>query len=129
MAVREATIQKLREKFAKREAIFLYKGAALRVRVMSIRWADDLITADLEEVPTAGFELQWLRSQLCLCDQQDGASVLVMRWSFFRITSGLSPMGLLCTSQWPSSKMLWNLLRDGPGICRVSSDTMRFAGT
>jgi len=55
-AAPEAAVQKLRGNFEGRGAIYIEKGA-LHVRVSNIRWDTALcaVLADIEEIPTAGF--------------------------------------------------------------------------
>ena len=53
----DAALQQLRENFEGQEAIYIEKGA-LHVRVRNIRWDPDLsaVFADIEEIPTPGFD-------------------------------------------------------------------------
>jgi hypothetical protein len=51
-----ATVEKIRTSFEGRQAIYIEKGA-IRVSVSNIRSADlGVILADIEEIPTAGFQ-------------------------------------------------------------------------
>jgi hypothetical protein len=56
-----AAVEKVRDLYEGREAIYIEKGA-IRVRVSNIRGAEDgLIEAHMEEIPTAGLPI-WIRA-------------------------------------------------------------------
>ena len=56
-AAPDTALQQLRENFEGQEGIYIEKGA-LRVRVSNIRWhpARCAVFADIEEIPTSGFD-------------------------------------------------------------------------